>query len=85
VDLHFSVQYHNISRSQEISLPGVDPDATPQRGERAAIPEVVGRSKSNEVLVGGTRPQITKRTKDAHSRQTLEYTNGIRLTTGHSH
>jgi membrane protease subunit HflK len=47
----------------------------------AAIREVVGRSKLEEVLVGGTRPQITRRTKTL-IQQTLDYYNtGITVTT----
>jgi modulator of FtsH protease HflK len=80
VDLHFSVQYQYTDPKKYL-FQVFDPDATLNEVSEAAIREVVGRSKLEEVLVGGTRPQITKRTK-ALIQQTLNYYNtGITVTT----
>ena len=80
VDLHFSVQYQYTDPKKYL-FQVFDPDATLNEVSEAAIREVVGRSKLEEVLVGGTRPQITKRTKTL-IQQTLEYYNtGITVTT----
>ena len=80
VDLHFSVQYQYTDPKKYL-FQVFDPDATLNEVSEAAIREVVGRSKLEEVLVGGTRPQITKRTKTL-IQQTLDYYNtGISVTT----
>jgi len=80
VDLHFSVQYQ-YSDPIKILFQVRDPDATLGEVSEAAIREVVGRSELDQVLVGSTRPQITKRAKELIQR-TLDYYNaGITVTT----
>jgi HflK protein len=80
VDLHFSVQYQ-YTDPKKVLFQVYDPDATLSEVSEAAIREVVGRSKLDQVLVGGTRPQITKRTKEL-IQKTLDYYNtGITVTT----
>jgi membrane protease subunit HflK len=80
VDLHFSVQYQYTDPKKYL-FQVFDPDATLNEVSEAAIREVVGRSKLEDVLVGGTRPQITKSTKTL-IQQTLDYYNtGITVTT----
>lgn len=80
VDLHFSVQYQ-YTDPIKILFRVRDPDATLGEVSEAAIREVVGRSELDQVLVGGTRPQITKRAKEL-IQSTLDYYNtGITITT----
>ena len=80
VDLHFSVQYQ-YTDPKKVLFQVRQPDETLNQVAEAAIREIVGRSELNEVLVGGTRPEITRRTKDLIQR-TLEYYNtGITVTT----
>jgi membrane protease subunit HflK len=47
----------------------------------SAIREVVGRSTLDELLVGSTRPDITRRTKDLIQRVLDYYDSGIHITT----
>jgi membrane protease subunit HflK len=80
VDLHFSVQYQYTDPKKYL-FQVRDPDATLSEVSEAAIREVVGRSELDQVLVGSTRPQITKRTKEL-IQKTLDYYNtGITVTT----
>lgn len=80
VDLHFSVQYQ-YTDPIKILFRVRDPDATLGEVSEAAIREVVGRSKLDEVLVGSTRPQITKRAKELIQRTLDYYNTGITVTT----
>jgi membrane protease subunit HflK len=80
VDLHFSVQYQ-YADPIKILFRVRDPDSTLGEVSEAAIREVVGRSKLDEVLVGGTRPQITKRAKELIQRTLDYYNTGITVTT----
>lgn len=80
VDLHFAVQYQ-YSDPIKVLFSVRDPDATLGEVSEAAIREVVGRSELDQVLVGSTRPQITRRAKEL-IQQTLDYYNtGITVTT----
>jgi modulator of FtsH protease HflK len=80
VDLHFSVQYQ-YTYPKKVLFQVYDPDATLSEVSEAAIREVVGRSQLDQVLVGGTRPEITRRTKEL-IQKTLDYYNtGITVTT----
>jgi membrane protease subunit HflK len=80
VDLHFAVQYQ-FSDPIKVLFRVRDPESTLSEVSESAIREVVGRSNLEEVLVGATRPQITRRTKDLIQR-TLDYYNaGITVTT----
>ncbi|MDB6091956.1 MAG: Protein HflK [Gammaproteobacteria bacterium] len=80
VELHFSVQYQ-FTDPIKVLFRVRDPEATLSEVSEAAIREVVGRSELDQVLVGGTRPEITRRTKEL-IQKTLDYYNaGITVTT----
>jgi len=80
VDLHFAVQYQFADPVKKL-FQVRDPEATLSEVSESAIRETVGRSTLDEVLVGTTRPEITRRTKDLIQR-TLDYYNaGITVTT----
>src|SRR5262249_42750167 len=58
-----------------------DPEATLREVSESAIREVVGQSNLEDVLVGATRPEVTRRTK-ALIQRTLDYYNtGILVST----
>jgi membrane protease subunit HflK len=80
VDLHFSVQYQ-YTDPKKVLFQVRQPDDTLNEVAEAAIREVVGRSELNDVLVGGTRPEITRRTKDLIQRTLDYYNTGITVTT----
>src|SRR5580692_7819217 len=80
VDLHFSVQYQYTDPKKKL-FEVYDPDATLSEVSEAAIREVVGRSKLDDVLVGGTRPEITRRTKELIQKTLSYYNTGITVTT----
>jgi modulator of FtsH protease HflK len=80
VDLHFSVQYQ-YTDPYKILFKVRDPDATIGEVSEAAIRQIVGQNKLDSVLVGSTRPDITRKTK-ALIQQTLDlYEAGITVTT----
>jgi membrane protease subunit HflK len=80
VDLHFSVQYQYTDPKKYL-FQVRDPDATLSEVSEAAIREVVGRSELDQVLVGSTRPQVTKRTKELIQKTLDDYNTGITVTT----
>jgi modulator of FtsH protease HflK len=80
VDLHFSVQYQ-YTDPKKVLFQVRSPDDTLNEVSEAAIREIVGRSELNDVLVGGTRPEITRRTKDLIQRTLDYYNTGITVTT----
>jgi membrane protease subunit HflK len=80
VDLRFAVQYQ-LSDPIKALFRVRDPEATLSEVSEMAIREIVGRSELDEVLVGATRPEITRRTKEL-IQHTLDYYNtGITITT----
>jgi membrane protease subunit HflK len=80
VDLRFAVQYQ-LSDPIKALFQVKDPEATLSEVSEMAIREIVGRSKLDDVLVGATRPEITRRSKDL-IQHTLDYYNtGITITT----
>ena len=80
VDLRFAVQYQ-LSDPKKILFAVKDPEATLSEVSEMAIREVVGRSELDNVLVGKTRPEITRRAKEL-IQQTLDaYNTGITITT----
>jgi len=80
VDLHFAVQYQYADPVKKL-FKIRDPEATLSEVSESAIREIVGRSTLEDVLVGSTRPEITRSTKDLIQR-TLDYYNaGITVTT----
>ena len=80
VDLHYSVQYQHTD-PKKILFQVREPDATLSEVSEAAIREVVGGSELDQVLVGSTRPQITKRAKELIQRTLDFYNTGITVTT----
>jgi modulator of FtsH protease HflK len=80
VDLHFSVQYQ-YTDPKKVLFQVRQPDDTLNEVSEAAIREIVGRSELNQVLVGSTRPEITRRTKDLIQRTLDYYNTGISVTT----
>jgi len=80
VDLRFAVQYQ-LSDPKKVLFAVKDPEATLSEVSAMAIREVVGRSELDNVLVGKTRPEITRRTKDLIQRTLDAYNTGITITT----
>jgi modulator of FtsH protease HflK len=80
VDLHFAVQYQFADPVKTL-FSVRDPAGTLSEVSESAIREIVGRSTLYDVQVGGTRPEITRRTKEL-IQHTLDYYNsGITVTT----
>jgi modulator of FtsH protease HflK len=63
VDLHFAVQYQFADPVKKL-FKVRDPEGTLSEVAESAIREIVGRSTLDELLVGSTRPEITRRTKE---------------------
>jgi modulator of FtsH protease HflK len=80
VDLHFAVQYQFADPEKKL-FKLREPEATLSEVSESAIREIVGRSTLDDLLVGSTRPEVTRRTKDL-IQHTLDYYNsGIKVTT----
>jgi membrane protease subunit HflK len=80
VDLRFAVQYQ-LSDPKKVLFAVKDPEATLSEVSEMAIREVVGRSELDNVLVGKTRPEITRRAKELIQRTLDSYNTGITITT----
>jgi membrane protease subunit HflK len=80
VDLVFSVQYQFADPVKKLFRVS-DPEATLNEVSESAIREIIGRSTLDEVLVGNTRPEITRRTKELIQRVLDNYDAGITVTT----
>ena len=80
VDLRFAVQYQ-LSDPKKVLFAVKDPETTLSEVSEMAIREVVGRSELDNVLVGKTRPDITRRAKDLIQRTLDSYNTGITITT----
>jgi membrane protease subunit HflK len=80
VDLVFSVQYQFADPVKKLFRVR-DPAATLNEVSESAIREIVGRSTLGEVLVGNTRPEITRRAKELIQRVLDNYDSGITVTT----
>jgi modulator of FtsH protease HflK len=80
VDLHFAVQYRFADPVKKL-FKVRDPEATLSEVSESAIREIVGRSTLDELLVGATRPEITRRSKDLIQRVLDYYNAGITVTT----
>ena len=80
VDLHFAVQYQ-FSDPKKTLFSVRDPGQTLTEVSESAIREIVGRSTLYDVQVGGTRPEITRRTKELIQRTLDYYNSGITVTT----
>jgi membrane protease subunit HflK len=80
VDLHFAVQYTFTDPVKKL-FSVREPEATLSEVSESAIREIVGRSTLDDLLVGSTRPEITRRTKEL-IQSVLDYYNaGITVTT----
>jgi len=80
VDLHFAVQYQFADPVKKLFRVR-EPEQTLTEVSESAIREIVGRSTLDELLVGSTRPDITRRTK-ALIQTVLDFYNaGITVTT----
>jgi modulator of FtsH protease HflK len=79
-DLRFSVQYQ-LADPAKVLLSMRDPEQTLSEVSESAIRETVGRSTLDEVLVGKTRPEITRRTKELIQRTLDAYNSGISVVT----
>jgi membrane protease subunit HflK len=80
VDLRFAVQYQ-LSDPKKVLFAVKDPEATLSEVSEMAIREVVGRSELDNVLVGKTRPEITRRAKELIQSTLDAYNTGITITT----
>jgi membrane protease subunit HflK len=80
VDLRFAVQYQ-LTDPRKVLFAVKDPESTLSEVSEMAIREIVGRSELDEVLVGATRPQITRRTKELIQNTLDVYNTGITVTT----
>jgi membrane protease subunit HflK len=80
VDLHFAVQYQFTDPVKKL-FSVRDPETTLSEVAESAIREVVGRSTLDALLVGSSRPDITRRSKEL-IQHTLDYYNtGVTVTT----
>jgi modulator of FtsH protease HflK len=80
VELVFSVQYQFSDPVKKLFRVS-DPVATLNEVSESAIREIVGRSTLGDVLVGTTRPEITRRTKELIQHTLDNYDAGITVTT----
>jgi len=80
VDLRFAVQYQ-LTDPKKVLFAVKDPETTLSEVSEMAIREVVGRSELDNVLVGKTRPEITRRAKELIQRTLDTYNTGITITT----
>jgi membrane protease subunit HflK len=79
VDLRFAVQYR-FSDPIKVLFKVRDPRATLNEVSEAAIREIVGQSDLEDVLVGKTRPEVTRRSKELIQRTLDFYNAGITVT-----
>ncbi len=80
VDVRFAVQYQ-FTDPRKYLFSVRDPEQTISEVSESAIREIVGRSELDDVLVGSTRPQITRRTKELIQKTLDYYNSGITVTT----
>jgi modulator of FtsH protease HflK len=80
VDLRFAVQYQRTDPKKYL-FAVKDPESTLSEVSEMAIREVVGRSELDSVLVGKTRPEITRRAKDLIQKTLDTYNTGLTITT----
>jgi modulator of FtsH protease HflK len=80
VDLHFAVQYRFASAEKKL-FKVREPEQTLSQVSESAIREIVGRSTLDDLLVGTTRPEITRRAKELIQRILDYYDSGIVVST----
>ena len=76
VDLRFAVQYR-YADPIKVLFRVRDPEATLKEVSESAIREIVGQSELDQVLVGATRPEVTRRSKLLIQRMLDSYNTGI--------
>jgi membrane protease subunit HflK len=76
VDLRFAVQYR-YADPVKMLFRVRDPETTLKEVSESAIREIVGQSELDDVLVGATRPDVTRRTKALIQRMLDLYNTGI--------
>jgi len=80
VDLHFAVQYQFTDPVKKLFRVR-EPEGTLSEVSESAIREIVGRSTLDDLLVGSTRPEVTRRAKELIQRTLDYYNSGITVTT----
>ncbi len=80
VDVRFGVQYQ-FTDPMKVLFKVREPETTLSEVSESAIREIVGRSTLDDVIVGATRPQITRRTMDLIQKTLDYYNSGITVTT----
>ena len=80
VDLHFAVLYQFSDPVRKL-FKVRDPETTLSEVSESAIREIVGQSTLDALLVGSTRAEVTRRTKDLIQKTLDYYTAGITVTT----
>jgi len=80
VELHFAVQYQFSDPVKKLFRVR-EPEQTLSEVSESAIREIVGRSTLDDLLVGSTRPEVTRRAKDLIQRTLDYYNSGITVTT----
>ena len=80
VDLRFTVQYKLVD-PLKTAFRVRDPESTLREVSESAIREVIGQSNLEDVLVGATRPQVTRRASVLIQRILDAYNTGIEVTT----
>ena len=80
VDVRFGVQYQ-FTDPMKVLFRVREPETTLSEVSESAIREIVGRSTLDDVIVGATRPQITRRTKELIQKTLDYYNSGITVTT----
>ena len=79
VDLHFAVQYQFTDPVKKL-FQVRDQEQTLSDVSESAIREIVGRSTLDDVQVGTTRPEITRRAKELIQKTLDAYNSGITIT-----
>jgi membrane protease subunit HflK len=80
VEVRFAVQYRYADPIKKL-FAVTDPEATLREVSESAIRQVVGQSVLDDVLVGKTRPNITRRTKELIQATLDRYDTGIQVST----
>ncbi|HVN46753.1 MAG TPA: FtsH protease activity modulator HflK [Steroidobacteraceae bacterium] len=80
VDLHFAVQYQFADPVKKLFRVR-NPEDTLSEVSESAIREIVGRSTLADLLVGSTRSEVTRRTKELIQHVLDFYNSGVTITT----
>ena len=80
VEVRFAVQYRYADPIKKL-FAVTEPESTLREVSESAIRQVVGQSVLDDVLVGKTRPNITRRTKELIQATLDRYDTGIQVST----